>query len=124
MAANKYTKADFVDALYDRTGMNRKEIRAVIDLFLNELKASLIKRNVVELRGFGTFEIRLRNARLSARNPRTGEAVSIRPHGIVCFRPGRELKQEAWAVSGLEAAASETVTGTASGALPDQDNVT
>ena len=102
MAEGKFTKADFVDALYDKTGMNRKEIRTIIDLFIGELKASLIKKNVIELRGLGTFEIKLRKARLSARNPRTGETVSIRPHGIVCFRPGRELKQDAWAVTGLE----------------------
>ena len=101
MAANKFTKADFVDVIYDKTGMNRKEIRSVIDFFIDELKASLIKNHVIELRGLGTFEVKLRKARPSARNPRTGETVSIRPHGIVCFRPGRELKQEAWAVTGL-----------------------
>ena len=102
MAARKFTKADFVDALYDKTGMNRKEIRTVIDLFIDELKASLVKRHIIELRGFGTFEVKLRKARPSARNPRTGESVSIRPHGIVCFRPGRELKQDAWAVTGID----------------------
>jgi len=112
MPVGKFTKADFVDALYDKTGMTRKEIHTVIDLFINELKTSLIKRNVVELRGFGTFEIKLRKARPSARNPRTGETVSIRPHGIVSFRPGRELKQDAWVVTEVEPGSEKTaVTG-------------
>ena len=99
MPAHKFTKADIVDALYDKTGMSRKEIRSVIDLFIGEIKDALIKRNIIELRGFGTFEVKVRKARPRARNPRTGETISIRPHGIVCFRCGRELKQDAWAVT-------------------------
>ena len=96
MAAKKFTKADIVSALYDKTGMSRKEIGSVIDLFLAELKTALIQRYVIELRGFGTFEIKVRKARSSARNPKTGQTLSIRPRGIVTFRSGRELKQEAW----------------------------
>jgi integration host factor subunit beta len=99
MAANKFTKADIVDALYDKTGMNRKEIRTIVDLFIGEVKAALVKRNVIELRGFGTFEVRVRKGRSRARNPRTGEIISIRPHGIVCFRSGRELRQDAWNIT-------------------------
>ena len=106
MAVKKYTKADIVNALYDKTGMNRKEIRSVIDLFIVELKNALVQRNVIELRGFGTFEIRVRKARSSARNPRTGQTISTRPHGIVTFRSGRELKQDAWAVVEPEAEGS------------------
>jgi len=99
MAVNKFTKADIVDAVYDKTGMNRKDVGKVIDLFIHEVKAALMNRHVIELRGFGTFEIKMRKARPRARNPRTGEIISIRPHGNVAFRPGRELKQEAWAIT-------------------------
>ena len=98
MAAGRFTKADIVDALYDNTGIERKEIRKIIDLFFNEIKAALLRRDVIELRGFGTFEIKVRKGRPRARNPRTGETVSVHPHGIVCFRPGQELKQDAWIV--------------------------
>jgi integration host factor subunit beta len=99
MAAKKFTKADLVDALYDKTEMNRKEIRTLVDLFFGEVKAALIKRNIIELRGFGTFEVRVRKGRSRARNPRTGEIISIRPHGIVCFRSGRELRQDVWNIT-------------------------
>jgi len=99
MAVNKFTKADIVDAVYDQTGLNRKDVGKVIDLFIHEVKAALMKRHVIELRGFGTFEIKTRKARLRARNPKTGEIISIRPHGNVAFRPGRELKQEAWTIT-------------------------
>ena len=99
MAAKKFTKADFVDIVYDKTGMSRKEIRTVIDLFLGEIKTALLNRGVIELRGFGTFELKIRKARPRARNPRTGETISIRPHGNVIFRCGRELKQDAWTIT-------------------------
>jgi len=102
MAVNKFTKADIVDAVHEKTSLNRKEIGTVIDLFISEVKAALMQRHAIELRGFGTFEIKMRKARLRARNPRTGEIISIRPHGNVAFRPGRELKQEAWAITDEE----------------------
>jgi len=99
MAVNKFTKADIVDAVYEKVGMNRKDVGKVIDLFIHEVKDALMNRYVIELRGFGTFEIKMRKARLRARNPKTGEIISIRPHGNVAFRPGRELKQEVWTIT-------------------------
>jgi len=102
MAAKKFTKADIIDALYEKTGMNRTEIRDAVDLFINEMKEALIRRQVIELRGFGTFEVKVRKARPRARNPRTGESIVIRSHGVVTFRSGRELKQAAWAINNDE----------------------
>ena len=93
---SKFTKADIVDAIYNKTGTNRKDIRDVVDLFIEEIKAALISRKVIELRGFGTFEIKVRKGRQKARNPKTGEILSVNSHGVVAFRPGRDLKQDAW----------------------------
>ncbi|MCL1837334.1 MAG: HU family DNA-binding protein [Treponema sp.] len=107
MAARKYTKADIVDALYEKTGMNRREISKLIDNFIGEIKTALVQRNIIELRGFGTFEVKVRKARPRARNPRTGQTISIRPHGIVTFRSGRELKQDVWVIDDDDTAAQE-----------------
>jgi integration host factor subunit beta len=96
MAGKKITKVDIVDSVYQKTGMSRKEIRTIIDLFIDEIKDSLIKRMIIELRGFGTFEVRVRKGRQQARNPKTGKPVSVNSHGIAAFRPGRELKQDVW----------------------------
>ena len=99
MTANKFTKADIVDALYEKTGMSRGEIRNTVDLCIDEIKEALVRRQVIELRGFGTFEVKVRKARPRARNHRTGETITIRSHGIVAFRSGRELKQAVWTIS-------------------------
>jgi len=99
MPAKKITKADIIDALYEKTGMNRIEIRNSIDLFIDEMKDALMRRNVIELRGFGTFEVKVRKARPRARNPKTGESIIIRSHGTVTFRSGRELKQAVWKIN-------------------------
>ena len=102
MPAKKITKADIIDALYEKTGMSRNEIRTAIDLFINEMKDALVRRQVIELRGFGTFEVKTRKARPKARNPKTGESLVIHSHGVAAFRSGRELKQAVWNVNGNE----------------------
>jgi integration host factor subunit beta len=96
--ADKVTKADFIETLFEATKVNRKDIHLVIDSFLDEVKKALIADNVVELRGFGTFEVRTRKGRSRARNPRTGETVSVQDHGVAVFRPGKELKHLVWSV--------------------------
>ena len=93
---SKFTKADIVDAICSKTGSNRKDIRDIMDFFIEEVKAALVSQKVIELRGFGTFEIKIRKGRKKARNPKTGDIVSVNSHGIVTFRPGRELKQNVW----------------------------
>jgi integration host factor subunit beta len=96
MADKKYTKAEIVDSIYEKTGINRREIRSVVDLFIDEIKDALVRRMAIELRGFGTFEVKVRRGRQKARNPKTGETVTISSHGIAAFRAGRELKQDVW----------------------------
>jgi integration host factor subunit beta len=101
-AGRKVTKTDIVDAVYEKTGMSRKEIRTVMDLFIDEIRDSLMEQMVIELRGFGTFEVRIRKGRQKARNPKTGELVSVTSHGIAAFRPGRELKQNVWNIAAAD----------------------
>jgi integration host factor subunit beta len=97
----KLTKADIVDAIYEKTGIarnsiERKSIQDVVEMFLEEIKANLVSYNVIELRGFGTFEIKIRKGRQKARNPKTGEFLSVNSHGIAFFRAGRDLRQDVW----------------------------
>ena len=92
----KCTKADIIDAIYNNVGLERREVSKVVDLFIDELKSALVSHKVIELRGFGTFEVKIRKGRKEARNPKTGEILSVSPHGIALFKAGKELRQNVW----------------------------
>ena len=88
----KLTKAAIIENLHNKLGLNRTEIHMVIDELFEEIKDGLKDDRVIELRGFGTFEVRTRKGREKARNPKTGEVVAVDKHGVAIFRPGKELK--------------------------------
>lgn len=92
MADYKLTKIDLVESVYLNTKIEKQDVQKVIDNLLEQLKSSMSDGKTIELRGFGTFEKRLRKGRSKARNPKTGEIVSVEPHYVAVFRPGRELK--------------------------------
>ena len=93
---DKLTKAEIVESIAETSRCSKKDIHHIIDSFFGEIKTALINDRTIEFRGFGTFEIRTRKGRERARNPKTGETVQVRNHGVVVFRPGKELKQAAW----------------------------
>jgi integration host factor subunit beta len=94
----KITKAEIVDAIYEKISVDRKAIREIVDLFIEEAKSALGSRKAIELRGFGTFEIKIRKGREKEKKQKTGEILSVGSHGIVSFRAGKELRQEVWSL--------------------------
>lgn len=99
-SGEKLTKAEIIERIHERLHVGRSDIHDVLDSFFEELKEALHDDKVIELRGFGTFEIRTRKGRDRARNPKTGEIVPVQTHGVAVFRPGKELKQLAWPLRG------------------------
>ncbi len=96
MYSKKITKYDLVDLVRQDTGVERRVVQMVFDSILEHTKDSLKKGSTIELRGFGTFELRLRKARNKARNPKTGDVLSVPPHYVVVFRSGQDLKKTVW----------------------------
>ena len=92
----KVTKNDLVESIYKNTDCERQNVQTVVDQLLEHLKKSLEDGATIELRGFGTFEPRLRKGRACARNPKTGEKLSVEPHYIAAFRAGQSLKENLW----------------------------
>lgn len=92
----KLTKADIIENIHGDLNLNRNDIHLVLDSFFEELKKGLKDEKIIELRGFGTFEVKTRKGRDKARNPKTGEVVSVNTHGVAIFRPGKELKDFVW----------------------------
>jgi integration host factor subunit beta len=68
-----------------------KDVEAVVDAILDRIVTALADGDRVELRGFGAFEVRHREAR-AARNPRTGQAVEVEAGTAVHFRPGKAMR--------------------------------
>lgn len=95
---DKTTKADLAEALSSKLSISQKDASQAIDLLWNEIMTAVLSGKTVELRGFGTFELKQRKGKDHARNPKTGESVITENHGVVIFRPGKELKTKAWNV--------------------------
>ena len=99
MSNGKTTKTVLVENIVSRTenpAIEKADVLNIIDLLLDELKKSLIDGKSIELRGFGTLELRLRKGKDAARNPKTGDIVSVAPHYVAAFRSGQELKNKLW----------------------------
>lgn len=96
MPESKLTKAEIVERISEEVGVSKRDIHSIVDLFFGEVKSALLEDKVIEFRGFGTFEVRTRKGRQHARNPKTGERVAVQNHGVVVFRPGKELKEASW----------------------------
>ena len=97
MPQKKTTKADMVERIFPEVKASKKNIRRIMNLFVEEIKEALTQDRVVELRGFGTFERKARKGG-KARNPKTGASVEVEEHSVVAFRPGRDLKRLCWAL--------------------------
>ena len=67
------------------------EVEQVVDIFFGEISQRLAEGGRVELRGFGAFSTRSRDAR-KGRNPRTGETVDVPAKRVPYFKPGKEMR--------------------------------
>ncbi|RMI14369.1 MAG: integration host factor subunit beta [Calditrichaeota bacterium] len=86
------TKADLVNLLADSTGLTKTEIEAVINGFLYNVVESLQDGDRVEIRGFGTFYVKEREARL-VKNPRTNQVVTVDHRFVPMFRPAKFFRE-------------------------------
>ena len=88
---NTTTKADLVNAISEKTGMTKSETESVVDAFFESVIDSLKAGKRIEIRGFGSFNIRHKNLR-DARNPRTGEKVTVDAKNVPAFKISKEFK--------------------------------
>ena len=93
------TKAAMAESLFNELGLNKKEARELVDLYFEELVATLAAGEQIRLSGFGNFDLRDKKER-PGRNPKTGEEIPITARRVVTFRPGHKLKVRVEAYSG------------------------
>ena len=84
-------KNELLEKVSLASGLTKKESEAAINAFLETLTDVLKAGDKISLKGFGTFEVRTREARMG-RNPRTGETVKIAARTAVTFKAGSKLK--------------------------------
>jgi integration host factor subunit alpha len=96
------TKADIVEALYEKVGFSKKEAADLVELVFNHLKTTLANGEKIKISGFGNFVVRDKRSRIG-RNPQTGESIEISARRVLTFRPSQVLRAEVNAALGGEA---------------------
>ena len=69
----------------------QRDVENIVNAILGEIIAAMARGDRVELRGFGAFSVKQRNARLG-RNPRTGDAVAVERKAVPFFKTGKQLR--------------------------------
>jgi integration host factor subunit beta len=85
------TKADLIDIVAERTKMPRGRAELLVGQMFDCMVDALQKGDGIEIRGFGSFSIRAYRE-YQGRNPRTGEAVHVKPKRLAFFKVGKELR--------------------------------
>ena len=85
-------KKDIVALIAKDVGRPQGEVKKVLDRYIDSVLLSLRKGEKVTIKGFGTFSVGKRQARIG-RNPQTGKAIKIADARIATFKPGIALKR-------------------------------
>lgn len=87
------TKSELIQRLAERNPhLLHRDIERIVETVFDEISDALAEGNRVELRGFGAFSVKSRNAR-TGRNPRTGSSVSVDAKRVPYFKTGKELRE-------------------------------
>jgi len=86
------TKTELIKAVAERADVTQERARTIVNGFFESMKHALLEDDRIELRGFGSFEVREYDAH-EAVDPRTGEEIEVGPRKSVHFRVGKDLRQ-------------------------------
>jgi integration host factor subunit beta len=86
------TKSELIQRLAElNPHLYQRDVESIVTAIFDEITAALARGDRVELRGFGAFSIKRRDARLG-RNPRTGDSVNVDEKHIPFFKTGKQLR--------------------------------
>ena len=86
------TKAELTERVADKLHLPRRQTEVIVGIFFGCITEALREGDKVELRGFGSFRARSRNAR-QGRNPKTGEVVQVPAKKAPFFKAGKDLRE-------------------------------
>lgn len=84
-------KSELIDAIASAADLSKADAGRALDATLDGITAALKKQDTVSLVGFGTFQVKRREAR-DGRNPQTGETIKIAAANVPGFKAGKALK--------------------------------
>ena len=84
-------KSELIAAVAEQAGLSKKDAEKAVNALVSVVTDALVEGDKVQLVGFGTFEVRAREAR-TGKNPRTGEAIEIAASKVPAFKAGKALK--------------------------------
>ena len=84
-------KAELINAVAEKTSLSKKDSEAAVNAALEAITAALADGDKVQLVGFGSFEVKKREARVG-RNPKTKEEIQIPASKVPAFKAGKALK--------------------------------
>lgn len=87
------TKADIVNDIAKSTGVEKVLVQAIVEAFMESVKTSLIKKENVYLRGFGSFIVKKR-AQKVARNISKNTTMTIPEHSVPVFKPAKPFAEK------------------------------
>ena len=94
------TKSDLIERVSIKVPhVSKKDTETVVNTIFDCMTAALRTGDRIEIRGFGSFQVKVREAR-EGRNPKTGQQIPISARTVVTFRPGQKLKERVEAYSG------------------------
>lgn len=86
-------KTELIQAVADRTGLAKKDAEKALTALLDTVAETLAQGDKVQLVGFGSFEIKEREAR-TGRNPKTNAPIEIPATRVPVFKAGKALKDQ------------------------------
>ena len=91
-AVNNMTKSELIQRLAEQNPhLYMRDVEKIVDTIFNEISEALSHGDRIELRGFGAFSVKHRDARMG-RNPRTGESVYVEAKSLPFFKTGKALR--------------------------------
>ena len=84
-------KAELIASVAEQAALSKKDAEKAINAVVDTISTALTEGEKIQLVGFGTFEVRAREAR-KGKNPRTGEEITIAASKVPAFKAGKALK--------------------------------
>jgi integration host factor subunit beta len=87
------TKVELIKNLAEAQNLSHKDAKSLVEIILETMTDALIRGNNIEIRGFGSFQVREYDE-YTGRNPKTGETIKVPSKKVPVFKMGKDLREK------------------------------